>query len=386
MSGDSILVEKLSAIQKAIAIGAPLPEVLDAIVQDAWDLLGHDHILGIRTVDPSDGDYVILLASRGLTAEMEEQLRRSPIDEGVGGRAIREDRLVVFDNYELNPEGIPVLVKAHVHAAMATPVHEDGVPIGSLAVATFEPERNYSAAEQMSLMAFAEHASLAIAAAKAAERLREAERDRQLFLAMFAHKLKTPLTVATGAIELLDRGDRLTAEKRQIVIEHARGAVADISRMIDRLLQGSRVELSGVVEELDVASSVRTTAETFAHLRPLTLDDLPQVRARLNADAFKHSLGTILENAVKHSPDGTPILVGGRAARHRFSISVTNVGSLPKGIDPSELFLPMTMGNPIAGGVGLGLYIVKRLTRSMGGDVEVRQETGHVTLEMTLPH
>ena len=92
------LLEGLSEIQRAIALREPLHQVLDAIVGLAQEILGDDQAaLMIR--DPADADSLIVAASSGVPEELEDRVQRRRTDEGIGGRAVLEDRLIVAEHY-----------------------------------------------------------------------------------------------------------------------------------------------------------------------------------------------------------------------------------------------------------------------------------------------
>lgn len=384
--GVSPITDRLASIQRTIAGGAPLQDVFDAITADAWDMLGHDHIIGLRLIDPQDHDYLEVVASCGLEDGLLAKIQRGPVTEGAGGQAIRENRLVVYEHYSTRSDAIPAFAERNLSSAMAAPVRENGEAIGSLAVASFDPSHTYSVEEQISLMTFAEHASLAIAAAKAANRMREAERDRQLFLAMVTHKLKTPLMVVGGAVELLDRAsDRLNEDKRTELLSQARRSTAEIGAMIDKLLKGTRAEYRDNQEHVEVSALIDGSIDGFGSVRPISISDIPAKTIAVNAEAFRQALGTLVENAVKHSPDGTPIDVTVSAEGSHLIVTVENEGCLPPEIDPSELFQPMVQGTTHGQGIGLGLYIARRLMASLHGSIAAHSERGKVRFELTVP-
>jgi diguanylate cyclase (GGDEF)-like protein len=159
------LLERLSRIQRSIVHRAALQDVLDGIVAGASELLG-DEVSALRLVEPHNPTHMVLAAASGVPNDLIEAIRRGPIGEGVGGLAISENRLVVEENYSAWPAGLAAYRERGLQAAMAAPVHENGVPVGSLTLASFRPGRHYSVTEQEVLFAFAEHASLALTDAR----------------------------------------------------------------------------------------------------------------------------------------------------------------------------------------------------------------------------
>jgi len=159
------LLERLSRIQSSIVARRALGEVLDAIVEGAKDLLG-DETVGLRLLDPDDPEMLIMVASAGVREEMVRANARSALGGGAGGRAAAEGRLVVIENYAVHPRALPAFAADGIRAALAAPVSEHGEVVGSLVVATHRAGRRYSQAEREMLLAFAEHASLALTNSK----------------------------------------------------------------------------------------------------------------------------------------------------------------------------------------------------------------------------
>jgi diguanylate cyclase (GGDEF)-like protein len=98
------------------------------------------------------------------------------VGTGVGGQAIVEDRLCMTDDYASWAGAIGGFVVGGLRSAMATPVRLEGRPIGSLVVASHERGRTYSVPEQEILIAFAEHASLALIDAASVQAMNDALR------------------------------------------------------------------------------------------------------------------------------------------------------------------------------------------------------------------
>ena len=191
-----LLLEQLSAIQRAITRRAPLQTILDAITAGAHELLGDDAI-GLSMIDPDDPQTLLLVSSTGLDQELTRRMwRMAATDGGASGLALLRDELVVIGHYAGDPHGIPEYAQAGIRSAMAAPVHEGGQVVGSLAVASYQPDRVYTKAEREALQVFAEQVSLAVTDAKTHEAMREAYHDRltglasrALFMDQLAHDL-----------------------------------------------------------------------------------------------------------------------------------------------------------------------------------------------------
>ena len=190
------LMEQLSAIQRAIARRAPLQQILDTITLGARDLIGADAV-GLRLRDADDPSQLTLVSSCGLTEKAAKRLWRVPVAQaGVAGQAVIHDDLVVVERYGTADNAIEELVALGMTTAMAAPVHENGVVVGSLVVAAFDEDRVFGKTEQEVLQAFAEHVSLAVTDAKTLEEMYQAFHDsltglasRALFIDRVEHGL-----------------------------------------------------------------------------------------------------------------------------------------------------------------------------------------------------
>ena len=380
------LLERLTRIQRSVSHRAPLQEVMDAITQGASDLLG-DEIAGIRLIDQADPAYVNLVSVVGVTPEQFDSLRRGPVGEGAGGRAIAENRLVVIDDYYRAPTGITALAAEQLQSAMAAPVREAGKVVGSLVVATYTPGRHYSPEEREALLSLAEHASLALTDARSVEAMREAQKAKDMFLAMVSHELKTPLTVIMGTLKTFQRhADTMSPELRDEMLGSAFHRGRELERLIDRLLQGSRAELAGYKQHLFLPDLIADAVRGFDHMERLNVAPVPETFVFTDSMAVQKIVGVLLENAVSHSPKDSDISLVTHIDEAEISITVRNLGSLPEGLDHATLFLPFNRGpNADSAGVGLGLYIASRLALSTDGRVTADSVAGTVSFTLTLP-
>ena len=159
------LLERLSRIQRKIVTRSALKEVLDAIVWGARELLG-DEMVGLQLIDVADPSRTQVVASTGVPPEHLDEAGHGRVGEGAGGRAIVEERLVVIEGDQDSGSSKRKFVRDGVVTAMAAPVREHDNIVGSLVAATHGDGRRYTRADREVLMAFAEHASLALTDAR----------------------------------------------------------------------------------------------------------------------------------------------------------------------------------------------------------------------------
>jgi diguanylate cyclase (GGDEF)-like protein len=190
------LLERLAKIGQSISHRAPFTEVLEAIVRGASELVNAE-IASFRLRDEANPDLLVILAQVGLAPDVLAEMALEPAARGASARSVAEDHLVVIADYPRFEGAVAALIRDGVQVAMAAPVRETGRVVGSLTVASREAGRVFTPAEQDTLVAFAEHASLALtdskmAAAMQHQVLHDALTDlpnRTLFLDRLEHAL-----------------------------------------------------------------------------------------------------------------------------------------------------------------------------------------------------
>jgi diguanylate cyclase (GGDEF)-like protein len=257
------LLERLAKVQRSISTRRPLHEVLDTIVVGAAELVG-DEYAGLRLLSPDDPGHTRLVASTGFSADLAATSTRYPVERGIGGRAVLERQLVTVEDDGTGTRPITAFLGATTTAAMAAPVYQGSEITGSLVVATSRPGRVYSDGEKEVLLAFAEHASLALNDARTVEALRdavsqathEAQHDgltglpnRRRFLELLQESLGTDATVGVLFIDLDDF---------KIVNDTLGHAVGD------HLLRGVAVRIRSSIRSSDVVA--RLGGDEFAVL------------------------------------------------------------------------------------------------------------------------
>ena len=216
----------------------------------------------------------------------------------------------------------------------------------------------------------------------------EAERIKTEFLATVSHELRTPLTTLLGYTELLieDSYGRTTDDQRG-ALQKVRASGRILQQAIGRMLDASRIDFGHESLSCDEFE----LADLFAELRA-GLPDTPQVAVhwpdtsslptlRIDEEKLRTILRNLLENACKYTPRGT-IDVAARWNRRNDEIEI-DVSDTGVGIEPGEIdaiFEAFRQGGNrsdlATAGVGLGLYIVQRLTGRLGGEVCVQSMPG----------
>lgn len=172
------LLERLSVVQRSIARRAGLDNVLNAIIVGVVELLDAD-TAAIRFTDDQNPGQRSIIASHGLSRDLLALAEKSPITEGLSGRAMREERVVVDVVENFLPESIRSASGLRDDMiVVAAPIHDGFVNIGAIVVGVDGSKReSFTEGEREALSLFAEHASIALTDARGVEALRLAMHD-----------------------------------------------------------------------------------------------------------------------------------------------------------------------------------------------------------------
>ena len=210
------------------------------------------------------------------------------------------------------------------------------------------------------------------------EATRRADVAKTALLHAISHDLRSPLTAITTAASGL-RDEALATEDREALLTAIEGESDRLARLVEDLLDLSRIEAGAVNPRTDWCDLHDTLISAAAQVRtrygerPIDLElgsDLPLVRA--DAAQLERVFSNLLENAVKFSPDDAAVRVGGAAGAGKVTVSVTDHG---RGIPRSkrgEIFEPFVRGRDSRGGAGLGLAICRGLVEANGGEIRLQ--------------
>jgi two-component system sensor histidine kinase KdpD len=208
------------------------------------------------------------------------------------------------------------------------------------------------------------------------------EEVRSALLSTVSHDLRTPLAIISGmATTLRDGLTSVTAEQSEaldtIVDEAERlGSILHNLLAITRVESGADLRRDWIPLEELVGAAV-SRCERFLTAHPVTVSVDSDSGARVEPVLFEQLLINLVENAVKHTPAGTPIQICGRAEGTDVVIEVSDRGpGLPSG-PPERLFEKFVRGPGLrTNGVGLGLAVCRGIALAHGGRIEAEQREG----------
>ena len=231
-----------------------------------------------------------------------------------------------------------------------------------------------------------------------AKALEEGERRRSRFVADVSHELKTPLSTLEGYLEGMTNGVIEPTEEKLGLLY---GESGRMNRLVDDLRQLSHAEAGRLTLDLAPVSPGATVGRAVEGMKPLfeakgvglaaEVAGVPRVTA--DTDRVVQVLANLLQNALRHTPEGGRVTV---AASSRIGEVLFRVGDTGVGVAPDQLERLFERfyraegprsGGEARGGSGLGLAISRALVDAMGGRIwaESAGEGRGATFFFTLP-
>ena len=371
-----------------------------AILHAAAPLIGD--LTWLMLVEPSeDGPAPLVLADAAghdpeLVAHLREHLGRTGrVGEGIAGGAAATATAIVTDDVEEvvaapgDPDGIGLL---GLRSVLAVPIVSRGRVRGVLAAGTIGSPRlgegELRLAEAIAERAgpALENASLWAELQEQMRRVQEAQRIKDDFLSIVSHELRTPLTSIQGYAQLLESRLRESAGSKELSqLRVIRSQVTRMRRLVDDLLDVSRIDRAGAVsiepEPLELVEELRDAAARTEREHPdrqVTLELPEALPLSADRDRIGQVLTNLLDNAVKYSPEGGPIVLHAEPVGAEIEVTVADsgIGIPPEQIDHVfERFFQAdadTRGRRF-GGLGLGLYITRAIVEAHGGSIRAEQ-------------
>jgi PAS domain S-box-containing protein len=220
-------------------------------------------------------------------------------------------------------------------------------------------------------------------------RLREAEELKQTLLSVISHELKTPVSIIKGYAGTLAREDAdwdqdTLAEGLAVIEEEA----DRLDNLISNLLEASRLQAGGLKLQLsylnlaDLAKAAVENLQATTDRHTFDLDfpeDYPPILG--DFERLREALTNLIGNAIKYSPDGGLVKVGGRTrGANTVLLYVRDEGIGIPPVDQERIFDRFhRVDNRLARqtpGTGLGLFLVRAVVEAHGGRVWVESTPG----------
>jgi signal transduction histidine kinase len=295
-------------------------------------------------------------------------------------RALLEGRSSTADVPSIWPDSAAASelgIISYVSVPIVTPQRST---FGTLCAASARPvELDEGARRVMELFArlLADQVERELRAAEERERVAAAAlhaRANALAIASSEHKLKVPLSVIRGAAKRLLSADEVDDEERRSLVEALDRQAEALEACVLELLAhqqpsspGPALTLAAVQLEpvlLRVVADIRVVAGS----RTINLTCADRLECTADAAALVHVLEHLLDNALKYTPEGTPIEIVATCDADAVRVDVVDHGP---GLGGDDLFAGFARGDHDGDvpGSGLGLHVVRSLVEAMGGTV-----------------
>lgn len=288
-----------------------------------------------------------------------------------------------------------------LRSCAAVPMHLRGEVVGYLAAGSHTRSDPFSAKVRRLLTGIAQQTVTAIENGRLLANLRAANNLKSEFISTMSHELRTPLNAIIGYNELLADGEfgTIGPEQREVcskILQYSR----QLLELIQATLDVSRMETGALPVTFEPLDVVRLFAEVEAEIprawvKPgvvvsfAVAANVPVVQS--DRPKLKMVVRNLVHNALKFTDAGSvAVRASVDAAREALLVTVADTGI---GISPEGQSIIFDMFRQVDGsdrrrhdGVGLGLYIVRRLTALLGGAIAVESEIGEgARFEIRLP-
>jgi two-component system sensor histidine kinase KdpD len=265
-----------------------------------------------------------------------------------------------------------------------TPIQAGARILGVLQVTQRTPQQILTAAERERLALIANQIALVVERAHLADEvattrgLAESDRLKSVLLSSVSHDLRTPLAIIKGAVtNLLDDEVGWDASARQEFLQTINESTDRLNRLVGNVLEMSRIEAGALSQTRTWEDLGELLDHVVRRMQPILNDhplqsviapDLPLVH--IHTTQIEQVLTNLIENAVKHTPIGTPITIMVSQEASNLRLVVQDSGP---GIQPGMLsrifdrFVRVTDPERHAEGSGLGLAIAKGLVEAHRG-------------------
>jgi PAS domain S-box-containing protein len=284
-----------------------------------------------------------------------------------------------------------LLRQLDLHEVLVVPLVGRGRVVGALSVANGRAAEPFTSEEIALVEELGRRAGSAIDAARLMSEANEALRQRDDFLAIASHDMRTPLAAVRGYAQLALRhlgrepNDVAPLQRWLADIDESASRLTNlVSELMDvSLLRGGRkvpLQLQATDLVALVAERVRDHASSADERHTFNVrNETSEVIGNWDTSRLGRVMDNLLGNAVKYSPDGGAIDVVVASDGTYGSVTVTDhgIGIAPK--DMARIFTPMFRGTNTGSvaGTGLGLSGSRTLVELMGGRIQVQSKLGH---------
>jgi len=363
-----------------------LSEICETIVRYI-ETLGEGMRCSILILD-ADRGTLHKAAAPSLPDFYSEAIEGMRIGDGVGscGTAVyRRERVVIADilNHPYWERARRLVSRTPMRACWSEPIiASDGSVLGSFAI-YYDTPREPQPDELDLIASAASLTAIAIVYKRSQQVLRDIDRAKDEFISIAAHELRTPLSAIMGYAELLDQNG-VDSLDQQLFAKEIQGRGEDMTRLIDDLHDLSLIQVGRRLKmerkQTCLQPMVARVIDHFQRSAPLhqvELDCGPGLPEKISCDAARITqvLENLLDNAIKYSPQGGPVILEIQQKGAEVSFCVRDQGV---GMSEAEVrhvfdkFYRADTSNTAPGGLGIGLCIVREIVETHGGEINLK--------------
>lgn len=210
------------------------------------------------------------------------------------------------------------------------------------------------------------------------------EKQKDDFLNVASHELKTPLTSIKGYVQLISNEfEGMDKETLKLLVDNTAKSVEKLNKLIEDMLDISRIETGHLNEfEMELFSVDEFLKELIVQLQEsqngrIIYESNSDIYINGNKNRLKQVFQNLLSNAVKYSPPDTDISVNVQKKNNYVSISILDHGNGISNENMDRIFerFYRTDSNTLSG-LGLGLFISREIVKLHKGQIWVESEVG----------
>ncbi len=377
-----------------------LDELMDRAARQVADVLDNEYCK-VLDLDP-DAEELLLRQGVGWHDGIVGEATVSSVEaDSQAAYTLANNHPIVVEDLETESRfsGPELLTSHDVKSGLSTIIGPFDDPWGILGTHDIE-QREYSEEDVTFVQSVANILAEAIDRHQSQEELEQLVADLEesnerleQFAYAASHDLQEPLRMVSSYLQLLERrySDAFD-EDAEDYLEFAVDGADRMRRMIDGLLQYSRIETSGEPLEPTDLDSILTDVLEDLQLRieesaaDVTSESLPQVEG--DANQLRQVFQNLLKNAIEYSGDDPPrVHISAEETGDEWIISVHDEGI---GIDPGDTNRVFEVFNRLHSheeydGTGIGLAVCERIVERHGGEIWVDSNPGEgATFSFTL--
>ena len=219
------------------------------------------------------------------------------------------------------------------------------------------------------------------------ERLSNTFATQRQFSANAAHELRTPLAVMRTKLEVFEKNNNPSAAEYQETVHMIRMQTSRLSHVIDILLEMTDLQSAQKQDRIslaDMAEEVICDLTAVADKKEITITQNPGTAEIIGNDTLIYrAIYNLVENAIKYNHTGGNVTVSIKEDSEFATVIISDNGPGIQQEDWQHIFEPFFRVDKSRsrdmGGAGLGLALVKEITRQHGGDVYVVQSSKNGT-------